>query len=74
MFLKKTQYKDMLVTLNRENTGHIETQLKDGSVNIVPLFPRRMTLRATVEKLPGDGNSKMVDAEHQGWTGCLSRM
>ena len=67
VFLKKTQNKDLFLTLNRDNTGHTEAQLMDGSVNIASLFPRRMTLTAIVEKLPGDGNSKMTDAEHQDW-------
>ena len=65
VFLKKTQDKDQMVTLNPDNTGHTEAYAMDGSVNMTSLFPRRMTLIVIVEKLPGDGNSKMTDAEHQ---------
>ena len=74
VFLKKTQDKDLFLTLNRDNTGHTEAQLMDESVNIASLFPRRMTLTAIVEKLPGDGNSKITYAEHQGWAEEAQRM
>ena len=49
VLLKKTQDINMLLTLNRDNTGHIEAQLMDESVNITSLFLRRMTLTAIVE-------------------------
>ena len=51
--------------LNRDSMGHADVQLRDGSVDITSLFPRRMTLTAIVEKVPSDGNSKMTDAEQQ---------
>ena len=63
MFLKKPQDKDLLVTLNRDSTGHADVQLRDGSVDITSISPRRMTLTAIVEKLPSNGKSKMTDAQ-----------
>ena len=65
VFLKKTQDKDLLVTLNQYCTGHADVQLRGGSVDITSLFPRRMTLTSIVEKLPSNGKSMMTDAEQQ---------
>ncbi|KAI0225837.1 hypothetical protein LSAT2_023406 [Lamellibrachia satsuma] len=55
VFLKITIDEDLFVTLNRDTTGHTEVQLRDGSVGIISLIPRRMTPTAVVEKLSNYG-------------------
>ena len=77
VFLKKILDKDLLVTLNRESTGHTEAHHRDGVVDITSLFPRRMTLTSVLEKPPDDRNVKSVTFCHQLVSGvncCVARL